>query len=166
MEFRPLKNGHWKKVEWHVSPQYEWGWKMCLYFSNSNAQSNFKDNFFSLGKKNWDHLLLSKKIYEHFCCLGIWKFIKNFCVCSDLYTYAEHTCQERMGTLHTSKELMCTLSIQVRNWCVRWAYIKGTDAWWAFASEIKWCLTWDFRLQVFFMNQCPPGPQVFHWGRF
>jgi hypothetical protein len=27
-------------------------------------------------------------------------------------------------------------------------------------------LTRDFRLQVFFMNQCPPGPQVFHWGRY
>ncbi len=27
-------------------------------------------------------------------------------------------------------------------------------------------LTRDFRLQVFFMNQCPPGPQVFHWGHF
>jgi hypothetical protein len=27
-------------------------------------------------------------------------------------------------------------------------------------------LTRDFRLQVFFMNQCPPGPQVFHWGCF
>jgi hypothetical protein len=24
----------------------------------------------------------------------------------------------------------------------------------------------DFRLQVFFMNQCPPGPQVFHWSLF
>ncbi|MFO0001890.1 MAG: hypothetical protein ACK559_12245, partial [bacterium] len=22
----------------------------------------------------------------------------------------------------------------------------------------------DFLLQVFFMNQCPPGPQVFHWS--
>jgi hypothetical protein len=30
----------------------------------------------------------------------------------------------------------------------------------------KGSLTRDFRLQVFFMNQCPPGPQVFHWGRF
>jgi hypothetical protein len=28
----------------------------------------------------------------------------------------------------------------------------------------KGSLTRDFRLQVFFMNQCPPGPQVFHWG--
>jgi hypothetical protein len=23
-----------------------------------------------------------------------------------------------------------------------------------------------FSTSVFFMNQCPPGPQVFHWGRF
>jgi hypothetical protein len=30
----------------------------------------------------------------------------------------------------------------------------------------KGSLTRDFRLQVFFMNQCPPGPKVFHWGRF
>jgi hypothetical protein len=30
----------------------------------------------------------------------------------------------------------------------------------------KGSLTRDFRLQVFFMNQCPPGPQVFQWGRF
>ena len=30
----------------------------------------------------------------------------------------------------------------------------------------KGSLTRDFRLLVFFMNQCPPGPQVFHWGRF
>ena len=30
----------------------------------------------------------------------------------------------------------------------------------------KGSLTRDFRLQVFFMNQCPPGPQVFHWGGF
>jgi hypothetical protein len=27
-------------------------------------------------------------------------------------------------------------------------------------------LTRDFRLQVFFVNQCPPGPQVFHWSLF
>ncbi len=25
---------------------------------------------------------------------------------------------------------------------------------------------WDFRLQVFFMNQGPPGPQVLHWIQF
>ncbi len=33
-------------------------------------------------------------------------------------------------------------------------------------GHIKGSLTQDFRLQVFFMNQCPPGPQVFRWGRF
>jgi hypothetical protein len=27
-------------------------------------------------------------------------------------------------------------------------------------------LTRDFRSQFFFMNQCPSGPQVFHWDRF
>jgi hypothetical protein len=29
---------------------------------------------------------------------------------------------------HTHKGLMRTLSIRVRNWCVRWAYASGTDA--------------------------------------
>jgi hypothetical protein len=32
-------------------------------------------------------------------------------------------------------------------------------------EELKGSLTRDFRLQVFFMNQCPPGPQVFHWSQ-
>ncbi len=32
--------------------------------------------------------------------------------------------------------------------------------------QLKGSLTRDFRLQVFFMNQRPPGPQVFHRGRF
>jgi hypothetical protein len=32
--------------------------------------------------------------------------------------------------------------------------------------NFKGSLTRDFRLQVFFMNQCPPGPQVFHWSHF
>jgi hypothetical protein len=31
---------------------------------------------------------------------------------------------------------------------------------------LKGSVTQDFRLQVFFMNQCPPGPQLFSWGRF
>ncbi len=30
----------------------------------------------------------------------------------------------------------------------------------------KGSLTRDFRSQFYFMNQCPPGPQVFPWGRF
>ena len=30
----------------------------------------------------------------------------------------------------------------------------------------KGSLTRDFRLQVFFINQCTPGPQVFHWSLF
>ncbi len=33
-------------------------------------------------------------------------------------------------------------------------------------QNITGSLTRDFRLQVFFMNQCPPGPQVFHWSHF
>ncbi len=32
--------------------------------------------------------------------------------------------------------------------------------------NLKGSLTRDFRLQVFFMNQCPPGPQVIQWGCF
>jgi hypothetical protein len=31
---------------------------------------------------------------------------------------------------------------------------------------VKGSLTRDFRLQVFFMNQCPPGLQEFHWSHF
>ncbi len=34
------------------------------------------------------------------------------------------------------------------------------------ALNFKGSLTRDFRLKVFPMNQCPPGPQVFHWGHF
>ncbi len=34
------------------------------------------------------------------------------------------------------------------------------------SSLLKGSLTRNFRLQVFFMNQCPPGPQVFHWSHF
>jgi hypothetical protein len=33
-------------------------------------------------------------------------------------------------------------------------------------GNFKGSLTRDFRLQVFFMNQCPLGPQVFHWSHF
>jgi hypothetical protein len=33
-------------------------------------------------------------------------------------------------------------------------------------NDLKGSLTRDFQLQVSCMNQCPPGPQVFHWGRF
>jgi hypothetical protein len=33
-------------------------------------------------------------------------------------------------------------------------------------GDLKGSLTRDFRLQVFFINHGPPGPQVFHWGRF
>jgi hypothetical protein len=32
--------------------------------------------------------------------------------------------------------------------------------------SFKGSLTRDFRLQVFFMNKCPPGPHVFHWSLF
>jgi hypothetical protein len=35
-----------------------------------------------------------------------------------------------------------------------------------YLSEVKGSLTRDFRLHVFFMNQCPPGPQVFHCSHF
>ncbi len=33
-------------------------------------------------------------------------------------------------------------------------------------QKFKGSLTRDFRLQVFFMNQCPPGLQVIHWSHF
>ncbi len=36
----------------------------------------------------------------------------------------------------------------------------------AFISMFKGSLTRDFRLQVFFMNQGPPGPQEFYWSLF
>jgi hypothetical protein len=32
--------------------------------------------------------------------------------------------------------------------------------------RLKGSLTRDFRLPFFFMNQCLPGHQVFHWGCF
>jgi hypothetical protein len=38
---------------------------------------------------------------------------------------------------HTHKGLMRTLSIRVRNWCIRWEYASGTDVHadcWAYAS--------------------------------
>jgi hypothetical protein len=35
-----------------------------------------------------------------------------------------------------------------------------------FIHIFKGSLTRDFRLQVFFMNQCPPGSQVFHWSLY
>ncbi len=31
---------------------------------------------------------------------------------------------------------------------------------------LKWSLLRDFRLQIFFINLCPPGPSVSHWDRF
>ncbi len=33
-------------------------------------------------------------------------------------------------------------------------------------NSLKGSLTRDFWLQVFFMNQCPPGLQVFRWSHF
>jgi hypothetical protein len=33
-------------------------------------------------------------------------------------------------------------------------------------GEVKGSLTRDFRLQVFFINQCPPGLCVSHWDLF
>ncbi len=43
---------------------------------------------------------------------------------------AEHTHQGLMRTLseHTGQELMCSLSIRVRNWCVPWAYASVSYA--------------------------------------
>ncbi len=33
-------------------------------------------------------------------------------------------------------------------------------------KQLKGSLTRDFRLQVFFVNQCPPGPWIWIWDRF
>ncbi len=67
--------------------------------------------------------------------------VRNWCVClayeSGTGACTEHThqvlmCAQRAFPLinaeHTHQELMRTLSIRVRNWCVRWAYKSGTDA--------------------------------------
>ncbi len=35
---------------------------------------------------------------------------------------------------------MCTLSIRVRNWCVRWAYASGTDAYPQYMQCINTCM--------------------------
>ncbi len=42
--------------------------------------------------------------------------------------------------------------------------LRAENGW--LAGRIKGSLTRDFRLQVFFMNLSPPGPQVFQGGRF
>ncbi len=41
--------------------------------------------------------------------------------------------------------------------------LRQSEIW---RAAIKGSLTRDFRLLVFFIIQCPPGPQVFHWGCF
>ncbi len=40
------------------------------------------------------------------------------------------------------------------------------NPWQSKRKTIKGSLTQDFRLQVFFINQCPPGPWVCHWDCF
>ncbi len=37
---------------------------------------------------------------------------------------------------------------------------------WLFHFHVKGTVPWDFRLKVFFMNQFPPSPPVYHQGRF
>ncbi len=51
-------------------------------------------------------------------------------------------------------------------WLVSWldSQSVGRFGCWSVGCLLKGSLTQDFRLQVFFMNQCPPGPQVFLWG--
>ncbi len=44
------------------------------------------------------------------------------------------------------------------------AYYKAKKA--ILVKKIKGSLTRDFRLQVFFVNQCPPGPWLCHYDRF
>ena len=48
--------------------------------------------------------------------------------------------------------------------CVQWKFDKECIMF--KKKSLKGSLKRDFRLQVIFMNQCPPGPQVFHWGHF
>ncbi len=43
-------------------------------------------------------------------------------------------------------------------------YIWASCSHLVFFPLIKGSLTRDFRHPIFIMNQCPPGPQVFHWG--
>jgi hypothetical protein len=58
---------------------------------------------------------------------------------------------------HFAKELVCIIPLALE---------QGLCFKNAFFYFFKGSLTRDFRLQVSYMNQCPPGPQVFHWGRF
>ena len=59
-------------------------------------------------------------------------------------------------------------------WCRHLDTSEPSHSWWGLSTPDPWTqfpnfkgsLTRDFRLQVFFMNPCPPGPQVFHWGHF
>jgi hypothetical protein len=52
---------------------------------------------------------------------------------------------------------------------IAWLYLANAVARYSFLQNMpifKGSLTRDFRLQVFFMNQCPPGLQVFHLSHF
>jgi hypothetical protein len=70
-------------------------------------------------QKRLSTLFSLNKDFLYVCCFRyfnnyFWTFI-NFCVCSDLYAYADRTRQE-----------LRALNIHVRNLCVHWAYAKDT----------------------------------------
>jgi hypothetical protein len=48
-----------------------------------------------------------------------------------------------LSSEHTGQELMRTLSIWVRKWCVRWAYGSGTDTVCSLSTRVRnWCMNW------------------------
>jgi hypothetical protein len=54
--------------------------------------------------------------FKNFLCF---RYLKNYRkYCSELYAHADHAGQF----------LTCTLSVRIRNWCMRWAYKSGTGA--------------------------------------
>ncbi len=56
-------------------------------------------------------------------CASVFVFFKcSFCILSAC-AWGTDACTD-----HAHQELMCKLSITIRNWCVRWAYESGTDA--------------------------------------
>jgi hypothetical protein len=64
--------------------------------------------------------------------------------------YVFYDCFETALCSILEKNLICDLRISHTNLRI-WALLTGT---------LKGSLTRDFRLQVFFMNQCPPGKAV------
>ncbi len=57
-----------------------------------------------------------------------------------------------------------SVGASIANYFQDWLFCPKTLAAGKNIHNLKGSLTRDFRLQVFFMHQCPPGPQVFHWS--